>query len=106
MKRRNIIFTSIASASLICAMALAQGVERPYVNIDRYRHGNLAAAQDNIVQAFTRISDAQRANDSQLGGHAQRAKELLSEANQELRLAADVANEHQDAQQGPPPPQQ
>jgi hypothetical protein len=29
-----------------------------------------------------------------LGGHAARAKELLDEANEELRLAADVANEH------------
>ena len=28
------------------------------------------------------------------GGHAGRAKEPLSEANEELRLAADVANDH------------
>jgi hypothetical protein len=77
--------------------------ERP--PIDGYaghRHGNLAAAQVDIVQAFQRISDAQHANDGQLGGHAQRAKELLSEANGELRLAADVANEHQDEYQQPP----
>jgi hypothetical protein len=95
MKRRNIIFTILASTPVLCAMAIAQGVPMPFVNIDRYRHGNLAAAQDNIVQAFTHISDAQQANDNQLGGHAQKAKGLLSEANQELRLAADVANEHQ-----------
>ena len=103
MKRRNMIFTTVASASVLCAMALAQGVPMPYVNIDRYRHGNLAAAQDNIVQAFNYISYAQRANDGQLGGHAGRAKELLSEANEGLRLAADVSNEHQDQQ--PPQPQ-
>jgi hypothetical protein len=96
MKRRNIILTTFASTSVLCAMALAQAVPMPYVNIDRYRHGNLAAAQDSIVQAFHHISDAQSANDGQLGGHAQRAKELLSEANEELRLAADVSNEHQD----------
>jgi hypothetical protein len=101
MKRRNIILATFASMSVLCAMALAQAVPMPYVNIDRYRHGNLAAAQDNIVQAFHLVIDAQRANDGQLGGHAQRAKELLSEANEELRLAADVANEHQDQQ----PPQ-
>jgi hypothetical protein len=104
------IVTTLASASVLCAMALAQGVPPPYVNIDRYRHGNLAAAQDNIVQAFNYISYAQRANDGQLAGHAARAKELLSEANEELRLAADVANEHQDEQgsqgaQGQQPPQ-
>jgi hypothetical protein len=96
MKRRNIILTAVASASVFCAMAIAQGVPRPYVNIDSSRHGNLAAAQESIVQAFDRISDAQRANDGQLGGHAQRAKELLSQANEEIRLSADVANEHQD----------
>lgn len=105
MKRRNIIVTTFASASVLCAMALAQAVSAPYVDIDRYRHGNLAAAQDNIVQAFNYISDAQKANDGQLGGHAQRAKELLSQANGELRLAADVSNEHQDQEQGPPPPE-
>ena len=104
MKRRNIVVTTLASASVLCAMALAQSVPQPYVNIDRYRHGNLAAAQDNIVQAFNYIGYAQRANDGQLAGHAARAKELLSEANEELRLAADVANEHQDQQ--PPQDQQ
>jgi hypothetical protein len=96
MKRRNFILTTIASTSVLCAMALAQAVSVPYVDINPQRHGNLAAAQDNIVQAFGHISDAQHDNDGQLGGHAQRAKELLSQANQELRIAADVANEHQD----------
>lgn len=102
MKGRNLTVT-VASALVLCAMALAQGVPAPYVNIDRYRHGNLAAAQDNIVQAFAYIGYAQRANDGGLGGHAQRAKELLSQANEELRLAADVSNEHQDQQQMQPP---
>jgi hypothetical protein len=97
MKRRNIILATAASMSVFCAVAVAQ-VQAPYVNIDRDRHRNLAAAQDSIVQAFYRIGDAQRANDGQLGGHAARAKELLSQANEELRLAADIANEHQDQQ--------
>ena len=101
MRRRNFILATIASTSVLCTIALAQAVRMPYVNIDCHRHGNLAAAQDDIVQAFNCISDAQRANGGQLGGHAERAKELLSEANEELRLAADVANEHQDQQ----PPQ-
>ncbi len=98
MKTRNIIVT-LASTAVLCAMAFSQAVQVPYVNIDRYRHGNLAAAQNNIVQAFNLISTAQRDNGDRLGGHAGRAKQLLSEANVELRLAADVANEHQDEQQ-------
>ncbi len=94
MKVRNIVLSCTAGASLLCAIAFAQGVQPPYVNIDRHRHGNLAAAQSSIVDAFNRISDAQRANDGQLGGHAERAKQLLSQANEELRLAADVSNEN------------
>jgi hypothetical protein len=102
MNRRNVILTTVTSASLLCAMAFAQAVQAPYVNIDPSRHGNLANAQGYIVQAYGRINDAQRDNGDQLGGHAQRAKELLSQANEELRLAADVSNEHRDEQQGPP----
>lgn len=66
-------------------------MQAPVVNIGN-RHGNLRDAQSNIVQAFQRISRAQVANDGQLGGHAQRAKELLIQADIELRQAANVAN--------------
>ena len=66
-------------------------VQRPTVNISR-RHGNLRDAQSYIVQAFQKINQAQHANKGQLGGHAQRAKELLIEADAELRQAANVSN--------------
>jgi hypothetical protein len=66
-------------------------MQAPVVNIGR-RHGNLRSAQGSIVDAFQRIQDAQRANNGQLGGHAQRAKELLIQADMELRQAANVAN--------------
>ncbi len=62
------------------------------VNIDAHRHGNLAAAQRYIVQAYQKIDAAQGDNHEQLGGHAQRAKDLLTQADEELRLAANVAN--------------
>ena len=45
-----------------------------------------------MVQAFERLSDAQNANDYRLGGHADRAKELLRQANDEIKLAAEAAN--------------
>jgi hypothetical protein len=64
----------------------------PVQNVDPARHGNLAAAQQLVVQAFQRLSDAQYANDNQLGGHVMRAKELLREANNEIKLAAEAAN--------------
>jgi len=89
MKHGKITAFAVAAIGLLGSVAIAQS---PFVNIDRNRHGNLAAAQQYIVQAYGRVSDAQHANHDRLGGHAQRAKELLTEANEELRLAADTAN--------------
>ena len=97
MKRNHILLVLLIAAS--CAMAIAQA---PSVNIDPGRHGALASAQGSIVQAYASISEAQRNNNDHLGGHAGRAKELLSQANEELRLAADFANNNE-SQNGPPP---
>lgn len=96
------IATLVASVLMCGAMARAQA---PNVTVDPQRHGNLAAAQNNIVEAWGSISEAQRANDSHLGGHAARAKELLAQANQEIQLCADQAdaNEANGAANGPPP---
>ena len=66
-------------------------MQAPVVNIGRH-HGNLRAAQQNIVSAYQSVQNAQAANDGQLGGHAQRAKELLIQADYELRQAANVSN--------------
>lgn len=70
----------------------------PVTNIDPNQHPSLSAAQGNIVEAYEMIQAGQRANDGQLGGHAQKAKDFLSQADAELRLAADFA----DAEQPPP----
>ena len=58
------------------------------------RHQNLRAAQELVDQAFQRISDAQRANEWDMGGHAARAKDLLAQASREIKLAAEEANHH------------
>jgi hypothetical protein len=65
----------------------------PVDNISRHRHANLAAAQRLSTQAFEKIVAAQRANEFDLGGHAQKAKDLLDEVNRELKAAAETANE-------------
>ncbi|WP_446742822.1 hypothetical protein [Silvibacterium acidisoli] len=95
--------TLLGWIAMCCAKTYAQV---PSVTVDPSRHGNLAAAQDNLVQAFERISEAQRDNNSHLGGHAQRAKELLFQASQEIGLAADQADANEGAQAAPPPVQQ
>lgn len=83
-------------AKTLCAIALtvctAAAVARPVDNVSGKRHPNLAAAQRLSTQAYEKILAAQRANEFDLGGHAQKAKELLDEANRELKAAAETAN--------------
>jgi hypothetical protein len=43
-------------------------------------------------QAFERVVEAQRVNQWDMGGHAQKAKNLLEQANVELKEAAMAAN--------------
>lgn len=83
------------------ALALALGVipvvaiaDQPFLDVDPARHGNLAAAQQLSRQAFDKLSAAQQANPSDLGGHAQKAKNLLIQVNQEIALAAQAADQH------------
>jgi hypothetical protein len=87
--KKLLIAGAIFSAVIATGCATAQA---PIVDIGQ-RHGNLRDAQQLIVQAYAVIDRAQYDNHSQLGGHAAHAKELLSQADEELRLAADVANE-------------
>ncbi len=90
MKRR-IALTALA---VLLTGALATLAEKPAHNVSAERHPTLAAAQHLSDQAFRRILDAQHANEWDLGGHAARAKELLEQANAELKLAAEASNEH------------
>jgi hypothetical protein len=104
MMLKKIIVATTASGMLFGGVMLAQNpvveyvqqpsviyVQAPVVNISN-RHGNLRSAQEDIVNAYHKVNQAQAANDGQLGGHAQRAKELLAQADEELRLAANVSN--------------
>jgi hypothetical protein len=66
---------------------------QPPQNVSAKRHPNLAAAQRLVDQAFAKVSAAQDANEFDLGGHAAKAKQLLDEANKELKAAAGTANQ-------------
>lgn len=72
---------------------VAFATQRPVRDISGKRHPNLAAAQRLSRQAFEKIQAAQRANEWDMEGHAQKAKELLDQVNAELKLAAGEANE-------------
>ena len=68
--------------------------QRPETNIDPSKHPNLAEAQHHILQALEKIDEAQRANKDRLGGHGEKAKQLLDQASRELKEAAEFASHH------------
>jgi hypothetical protein len=76
---------------LVGGIALAQ---RPERNVSHRLHPNLAAAQRLSQQAYDKIVAAQQANEWDMDGHAQKAKNLLDDVNRELKLAAEAANRH------------
>jgi hypothetical protein len=59
------------------------------------RHPNLAVAQQLAEQAIDKITEAQKANNYDMKGHAARAKALLEQAVEEIKLAEQVANANQ-----------
>lgn len=90
--KNHILVALLGGAVLVSGCATAQ--QAPPVDIGD-RHGNLRQAQELIQQAYEIIGRAQFDNNSRLGGHAARAKELLQQADAELRAAADTANQNE-----------
>ena len=84
--------TLLSLAALLLITAGIAFAGRPVRNVSPARHPNLAAAQNLVRQAFEKISAAQRANEWDMNGHAQKAKELLDQVNVELKEAAEAAN--------------
>jgi hypothetical protein len=88
MSMTKLVLGGILSLAVICGgVAVAQmpkdnGATRP----------NVVAAQHLCQQAWEKITTAQRANEWDMQGHAAKAKELLDQANRELKLAAEAAN--------------
>jgi hypothetical protein len=82
-------------AGLMAVSLLAGGValaDPPVRDINPARHPNLAAAQRLSHRAWEKITAAQAANEWDMDGHAQKAKDLLDQVNEELKAAAMAAN--------------
>jgi len=90
MTRNKLLVGVLSRTALICCSALF--AQRPVTNIDPNKHPNLAEAQHFIQQAFDKAGEAQKANKDELGGHAEKAKDHLVAADQELKLAAEYAD--------------
>jgi hypothetical protein len=90
MTKKNLLINISFIAALFCSsLMLAQA---PVVDIDKKLHPNLAAAQDHLVQATNYIAVAQKDHNYDMQGHAEKARQLLIQANQEIKLAAEAAN--------------
>jgi hypothetical protein len=90
LKRILLANVALCFAFGLGAQLLAQGGPPP-VNVGE-RHGNMRAAQELINQAWIKVDSAQQDNNYNLGGHAGRAKELLSQASDEIKQSAEAAN--------------
>ncbi len=90
---RNIILSVILGALMLSSVSAAYA-EEPVLNVNPKRHPNIAAAQRLSRQAYDKIVRAQRANEYDMEGHAQKAKVLLEQVNEELKLAAHAANQN------------
>jgi hypothetical protein len=64
----------------------------PAKTVSKKKHPNLAAAQKLIGQAFEKVEAAQKANEYDMDGHAQKAKDALKTAADEIKIAAEAAN--------------
>ncbi|MGB7546701.1 MAG: hypothetical protein WBM14_03050 [Terracidiphilus sp.] len=85
--RKIALGVALSVALLTSAVTIAQSV-------DARRNPNLAEAQRLIHQALGRLDAAQEANHDDMEGHAARAKDLLVQADHEIKLAAEVADHH------------
>ncbi len=92
MMRRNVMVAIVLALALLCTGLVFAAQKKPATNVSAKRHPNLAAAQHLTAQAYEKIIAAQQANEWDMEGHAQKAKELLDQANNELKQAAQAAN--------------
>jgi hypothetical protein len=90
MTKTTILSIVLGVLLLVGGLAIAQ----PVKNVSGAHHPNIAAAQRLSSQAYEKIIAAQQANEWDMQGHAQKAKNLLEQANNELRAAATAANKN------------
>lgn len=88
---KYLVIAGLVAAAIVTQMASA---DQPVTNVSAKRHPNIAAAQRLTDKAYEKIVAAQQANEFDMGGHAAKAKDLLDQANTELKAAAMAANKH------------
>ena len=91
--RKRMWMIGVALCTVLALGAVIYAQQGPRVTVGE-RHGNMRAAQELIQQAWYKVDEAQKDNNYNLGGHAGRAKELLAQASEEIKMSAEAANDH------------
>ena len=91
-KAKLVLGSVLGATALICGGIAA--AQKPVDNVSAKKHPNIAAAQRLSQQAWEKVTAAQQANEWDMQGHAAKAKELLDQVNQELKLSAEAANKN------------
>ena len=86
------IFKIVVISCVVLGLLAGLTVYARNERVSPRRHPNLAEAQRLIERARVKVSDAQRANEFDMSGHAAKAKALLEDAYVEIKLAAEAAN--------------
>lgn len=84
------VATGVVGLAMVGTTLAAQA---PIPDINAQRTPNLAEAQKSIIQAYLKIDESQKVTHDELKGHGEKAKQLLLQANMELKLAAASADQ-------------
>ena len=85
---------TITAAVLGIGLIGGLAIGAPKVDTSAKKHPNLEHAQVDIAKAWDDVVAAQKANEYDMDGHAQKAKDALDIANKEIKLAAEAANKN------------
>ena len=90
MNYRNV---SMVLLLAVC-LALAGAAVSQRSHIDPSLHPALAEAQQHILEAGRKIREAHERDKSDLGGHAEKAIQLLDQAAMEVNSAVELEHPH------------
>jgi hypothetical protein len=82
----------ILIGALSAGLAAGAVLGKPIANVTAKKRPNINAAQKSCQEAWDKVIAAQKANEWDVAGHAQKAKDLLEQASSELKLATEAAN--------------
>ena len=60
------------------------------------KHPNLTEAHNLVLKAIDKIGAARKFNEDKLGGHAEKAQQLLTDAEKEIRMAVEAADKNEE----------